>query len=166
VAFKLATDFHSVPALNELSLSLLRLLVNGDCSDWDRALQMPHYAAESMPAISVHTGAHLIQFIRRQKFELYDYGWKKLNRRHYGADAPPDVSAGYGNLADLGVRVHLVAGAYDGVISKENIRRHYDCMQRCGVDVAYTEMELGHLDVCVGGHEDVVQLVDRLLGGR
>lgn len=59
-----------------------------------------------------------------------------------------------------------MAGAYDGVISKENIRRHYDCMQRCGVDVAYTEMELGHLDVCVGGHEDVVQLVDRLLGGR
>jgi len=36
IAFKLATDFHRVPALNELSRSLLRVLFNGDCSDWDR----------------------------------------------------------------------------------------------------------------------------------
>jgi hypothetical protein len=124
---------------------------------------MPHYAASSMPALSVHTGAHLIQLIRRQKFELYDYGWKALNRRHYGQDVPPDVSDGYGTLADNNIRVHLVAGAYDGVIAKEDIKMHYTCMQRSGVDVTYTELDLGHLDVCFGGHEDVVRLVDAML---
>ena len=126
---------------------------------------MPHYAAESMPAISMHTGAHLIQFIRRHEFELYDYGWKKLNRLHYGEDTPPNVADRYGSLADLGIRVHLVAGAFDGVISKEDVKKHFRCMRQAGVDVTYTELSLGHLDVCFGGHEDVVRLVDRLLGG-
>lgn len=124
---------------------------------------MPHYAAASMPALSVHTGAHLIQLIRRRKFELYDYGWKRLNRHHYGQDTPPDVSEGYQSIADEGICVHLVAGAYDGVIAKDDIKRHYECMQRAGVDVTYTELDLGHLDVCFGGHEDVVRLVDAIL---
>jgi lysosomal acid lipase/cholesteryl ester hydrolase len=37
------------------------LLLSGDKSEWDRALQMPHYNTYGMPAISLHTGAHLIQ---------------------------------------------------------------------------------------------------------
>ena len=39
----------------------LRLLFNGDASQWDRAMQLPHYNSRSMPAISLHTGLHLIQ---------------------------------------------------------------------------------------------------------
>ena len=39
----------------------LRLLFNGDASQWDRAMQLPHYNTRSMPAVSVHTGLHLIQ---------------------------------------------------------------------------------------------------------
>jgi len=35
--------------------------LNGDVSQWDRAVQMPHYSATSMPAISVYTGLHLRQ---------------------------------------------------------------------------------------------------------
>lgn len=41
----------------------LRLLLNGDASQWDRAMQMPHYNTHSMPAVSLHTGAHLIQVL-------------------------------------------------------------------------------------------------------
>ena len=50
-----------IPALHELARAALRLLFNGDTSQWDRALQMPHYKRRSMPAISMHTGMHLIQ---------------------------------------------------------------------------------------------------------
>jgi hypothetical protein len=159
VAFTLATDVHSVPALNELSRWLLRILFNGDSSDWDRALQMPHYAAASMPALSVRTGAHLLQLIRRRKFELYDYGWRHLNQKHYGRDAPPDVAERYGALRDRGIRVRLVAGSRDGVVGAADVRRHHARMAGAGVDVSYTELDLGHLDLCFGGHEDVVRLV-------
>jgi len=110
-----------------------------------------------------HPPAHPSQLIRRRKFELFDYGWKRLNRRRYGRDSPPDVSEGYGALAVAGIRVRLVAGAYDGVIAKDDVKRHHESMQRAGVDVTYTELDLGHLDVCFGGHEDVVRLVDAML---
>ena len=43
--------------------SALRLLFNGDASQWDRAMQLPHYNSRSMPAISLHTGLHLIQVL-------------------------------------------------------------------------------------------------------
>lgn len=45
----------------ELFLAGMRLMLNGDSSQWDRALQMPHYSAKDMPALSLHTGMHLIQ---------------------------------------------------------------------------------------------------------
>lgn len=45
----------------EVTRAGLRLLLNGDASQWDRAMQMPHYNTHSMPAVSLHTGAHLIQ---------------------------------------------------------------------------------------------------------
>ena len=50
-----------IPALQELTRSAIRLLLNGDASQWDRAMQMPHYNPTSMPAISLHTGMHLCQ---------------------------------------------------------------------------------------------------------
>ena len=50
-----------VPALHELARAAMRLMFSGDASQWDRALQMPHYNTRSMPAISLHTGMHLIQ---------------------------------------------------------------------------------------------------------
>ena len=50
-----------MPALHELARAAMRLMFSGDASQWDRALQMPHYNTRSMPAISMHTGMHLIQ---------------------------------------------------------------------------------------------------------
>lgn len=62
--FKITVDMQQIPALDELARAGLRLLLNGDSSQWDRALQMPHYNTQSMPAISFHTALHLIQ-VRR-----------------------------------------------------------------------------------------------------
>ena len=125
ITFKLSFDLRQIPALNELMRAAMRLLLSGDKSEWDRALQaralllpdasrqlpavspvarlpascsccccwscccflrrhsalrqragltppllppsppsclqMPHYNSYSMPAMSLHTGAHLIQ---------------------------------------------------------------------------------------------------------
>ena len=49
--------------LQEVTRAGLRLLLNGDASQWDRAMQMPHYNTRSMPAVSLHTGVHLIQVL-------------------------------------------------------------------------------------------------------
>lgn len=50
-----------MPALQELTKAGIRLLLNGDASQWDRAMRMPHYNPTSMPAISLHTGMHMTQ---------------------------------------------------------------------------------------------------------
>lgn len=50
-----------IPALQELTQAGIRLLLNGDTSQWDRAMQMPHYNPTSMPAMSLHTGIHIVQ---------------------------------------------------------------------------------------------------------
>ena len=61
ITFKLTVDMQQIPALNELAKAGLRVLLNGDSSQWDRAMQMPHYNTRSMPSISFHTGMHIIQ---------------------------------------------------------------------------------------------------------
>ena len=57
---------YGMPPLNWLLRKLrpnqgVRVLFNGDKSQWGRALQMPHYSTASMPAISWHTGMHFGQ---------------------------------------------------------------------------------------------------------
>ena len=118
---------------------------------------MPHYAVAYMPALSVHTGAHLIQLIRRGKFELYDYGSSAVNQTRYGLAHPQSVSDHYDLLE--GIKIDLVAGAYDGVISKEDVMLHYNAMRDAGVEVTYKELELGHLDMCYSSKEEVLQYV-------
>jgi len=47
--------------VHELANAALKMMFSGDASQWYRAMQMPHYNTRSMPAISLHTGMHLIQ---------------------------------------------------------------------------------------------------------
>lgn len=165
ITFKLTVDLQQVPALNELTRAALRLLLNGDASEWDRALQMPHYAVASMPALSLHTGAHFIQLISTQHFELYDYGSAAANRKRYGTDRPPDVAAHYHLLT--GLPVDLVAGRSDGVIARDDVAAHFDHMQWAGLEVTYKELDVGHLDMTFGCKDEVLHYVmSRLrLGG-
>lgn len=159
ITFKLTVDLQQVPALNELTRAALRLLFNGDSSEWDRALQMPHYAVSSMPALSVHTGAHLIQLIRTGKFELYDYGSAKRNKEMYGVPYPPSVSDHYDMLQDIAI--DLVAGVRDGVIDREDVLRHFSCMKEAGVSgLSYKEFhDMGHLDMTFAAKDDLIRYV-------
>ena len=61
IFFKLFVDMSQIPALNYLLSTGIRVAFSGDKSQWDRALQMPHYSPASMPAISWHTGIHFGQ---------------------------------------------------------------------------------------------------------
>lgn len=157
ITFKLTVDLQQVPALNELTRAALRLLLNGDASEWDRALQMPHYAVASMPAISLHTGAHLIQLMLTGRFQLYDYGTAAANRRHYGINRPLDVASNYALISDL--PVDLVAGRSDGVIAHEDVAAHYEAMRSAGLEVTYKELDVGHLDVTMAVKDEVQHYV-------
>jgi hypothetical protein len=56
-------EMHALPAPHCAALRRagISMLLSGDMSQWDRALQMPHYNTYSMPALSFHTGDHLLQ---------------------------------------------------------------------------------------------------------
>ena len=136
VAFKLTHDLRHLPAVQELVRAFFRAATSGDASQWDRALQLPHYSAASMPCLSVHMGNHLCQWIRTGKFQLYDYGGgggPGSNLSRYGTRAPPDVAAMYGLLDD--VRVDIVGGRADGVVAVANCETHVRAMAEQGVDV-------------------------------
>lgn len=48
-----------MPALHDLVRAGMRTALSGDSSQWDAALTMPHYSTFSMPALSLHCGAHV-----------------------------------------------------------------------------------------------------------
>ena len=74
------TAAPSPVALQRLSLIVHRMLLNGDKSQWDRALGMPHYNATEMPAVSFETACHLVQWCKEGRFTLFDYGTPRANR--------------------------------------------------------------------------------------
>ncbi|EFN54144.1 hypothetical protein CHLNCDRAFT_53131 [Chlorella variabilis] len=163
IAFKFSHDLQQIPGLNELIRAALRLMLNGDKSEWDRALQMPHYNTYGMPAISLHTGAHLIQLIRTRRFLMYNYGSAAANRAAYGQDTPLDVAASYGLLQ--GLPVDLVAGGSDGIIAEVDVHSHYEAMRAAGVQVTFKRFQnVGHLDVTFGMKEEIRRyVISRLL---
>lgn len=165
LTFKLAADVVEIPALAELTRSLLRLLLNGDASEWDRALTMPHYSRSAMPAVSLNSGEHLIQLINTKEFKLYDYNSPAVNTAHYGTPTSTNIAEHYGELK--GVAVDLVAGSRDGVISSDDVLTHYRMMDAAGVAVTYKEFDCGHLDMTFA-HKDEIRryVLNRCLLGR
>jgi pimeloyl-ACP methyl ester carboxylesterase len=140
LTFKFMLDFARMPALGDLMRAFMRFTLNGDRSQWDRAVQMPHYNAKSMPAVSLHQGVHFTQLHRSRRFLLYDYGSPAANAARYGHRAPPDVAAEYWRLD---IPVDICAGSHDGVIPPSNVRRHVAAMRGAGVDVTYREFDFG-----------------------
>jgi hypothetical protein len=140
LTFKFMLEFARLPALGDLLRAFMRAALNGDRSQWDRAVQLPHYNARSMPAVSLHQGLHFVQLWRSGRFRLFDYGSRPANLARYGQPAPPDIAAEYWRLD---VPVDICAGSHDGVIPPANVRRHVDAMRGAGVDVTYREFEFG-----------------------
>lgn len=161
VTFKLTVDMQQIPALNELVRAGIRVLLNGDSSQWDRAMQMPHYNTRSMPSISFHTGMHLIQWIRSGRFQMFKYRNKKSNQAVYGSDEPTDIAENYSFLR---MPVDIMAGRSDGVIAKENVLMHYQKLQEANCSVTYKEFDFGHLDFTFAVKDDLRHYVlSRLL---
>ncbi|KAL0031744.1 hypothetical protein WJX79_004834 [Trebouxia sp. C0005] len=161
VTFKLTVDMQQIPALNELVRAGIRVLLNGDSSQWDRAMQMPHYNTRSMPSISFHTGMHLIQWIRSGRFQMFKYRNKKSNQAVYGSDEPTDIAENYRYLR---MPVDIMAGRSDGVIARENVLMHYQKLQEANCLVTYKEFDFGHLDFTFAVKDDLRHYVlSRLL---
>ncbi|GLI64543.1 hypothetical protein VaNZ11_007837 [Volvox africanus] len=160
LTFKLLLSASRIPGLGELLRLGFKALLNGDISQWDRALQLPHYSAQDMPAISVDQVLHLIQLVNTGEFRLYDYGSPAANKAHYGVPLPPDVSSEYWRLD---MPVHLVAGRRDGIIPPPNIHRHLEAMRAQGVAVSYREFDFGHLDFTFGVKEELRMYLMKVL---
>jgi len=143
LAFKLASDAARLPAFAQLIYTLMSRALGGDRSRWDRAVMMPHYCAQDMPAVSLHQGLHFVQMILRRRFELFDYGSTAINQQHYKRPTPPELGQEYWRLD---IPVDLLAGKQDGVIPPDNVRHHYDQMLQQGVKVTYREFDTGHMD--------------------
>lgn len=56
-----------MPALHDLVRAGMRTMTSGDSSQWDQALQMPHYSTFAMPTLSLHCGAHVSRGRRLQR---------------------------------------------------------------------------------------------------
>lgn len=161
LTFKVLVDLQQIPALNQLTVTGLRMVMNGDSSQWDKALQMPHYNSRAMPAISFHTGVHLVQWASSGCFTLFDYGSRATNREHYGQDTPLDVMEEYGSLH---CPVDICAGRADGIIAKENVVVHYEAFKTAGARVTFREFDFGHLDFTFGVKDELRHFVlSRLL---
>lgn len=119
VTFKLTLDLSELPALQSLVRRSMQALMSGDGSEWDLAMQMPHYNSTSMPAVSLHTGAHFGQWARDPAFRLFDHGSAAANRAVYAAPRPPSIAHNY-RLLD--VPVDLVAGTSDRVVGVEDVK--------------------------------------------
>ena len=127
-----------MPALQELVSAGMRVMSGGDRSEWDAALGMPHYNARSMPALSLHTGAHFAQWAREPAFRLFDHGSAPANVAAYGEAVPPSVADLY-RLFDL--PVDLVAGTADGVVRSADVAQHAQHLRAAGVQTTYVEFK-------------------------
>ncbi|WP_395239503.1 hypothetical protein, partial [Salmonella sp. s54412] len=52
------------------------------------------YLAHTPAGTSVKDVAHFAQMYKSKTFQMYDYGWRYKNQKHYGMNTPPryDVS--------------------------------------------------------------------------
>lgn len=161
LTFKILQDVRNIPGLCELFNMCVRLMLGGDISQWDSALELPHYSAAAMPAVSMHQVLHMVQMARSKKFQLFDYGSPQANAARYnGQRTPPDVAAMY---AHLRMPVELMAGRHDGIISKDNVRQHYQAMKAAGVQVSYREFDYGHLDFTLAAKEELKLTLMKML---
>ncbi|KAI7841938.1 hypothetical protein COHA_004465 [Chlorella ohadii] len=152
ITFKFSKDLRHMPALQDLVAAFMRAMTGGDTSQWQAALQLPHYSAFAMPALSMHCGAHFAQWALDPSFRLFDYGSKAANRRHYGTDRPPSLAEHY-RLLDIPVDV--LAGGRDGVIPPAAVLHHVRHLRTAGVPCSFRILPYGHMDLVMAVKDDI-----------
>eukprot|EP00892_Ulva_mutabilis_P007491 jgi/Ulvmu1/5113/UM021_0130.1 len=151
--FRLTADVSSMPALTRLVRAWAAMCTNGDKSEWDQAMRMPHYNKNSMPAVSLLQAKHMLQWFNTGRFTMFDYGSRDLNLAAYGQPAPVDIAAEYWRID---VPVDFAAGKFDGIISPQCVKKHRNHMIAAGVQhVTYREFEFGHLDFTFSAKQDL-----------
>lgn len=159
--YKLARDFHNLPAVGGLVQTLMSYIVGGDSSNWVGVLGLPHYNMNDMPGVAFRVALHLAQMKHTRKFIMFDYGSPASNMEVYGSPEPLDLGEYYGFID---IPVDLVAGRRDKVIRPSMVRKHYKLMKEAGVDVSYSEFEYAHLDFTFSHREELLSYVmSRLL---
>lgn len=105
------------------------LCTNGDTSEWDQAMRMPHYNKNSMPAVSLLQAKHMLQWFQTGRFIMFDYGSRDLNLAAYGQPTPVDIASEYWRID---IPVDFAAGKYDGIISPACVKKHQNHMIAAG----------------------------------
>lgn len=132
-------------------------MMNGDPSQWESAMRMPHYTAAEMPVASLLEAHHVLQWVHTRRFTMYDYGDVDLNREAYGQARPIDIAAEYHRID---VPVDFAAGRKDMIIEADSVRQHYDHMKAAGVErLSWREFDFGHLDFTFSAQQDLKHYV-------
>jgi hypothetical protein len=77
---------------------------------WDRTRKFLYFS-QTPGGTSSRTVAQWMQQAASGRFFSYNYCTKELNRRHYGADAPPDI-----DLSTLTIPVSVIYGGEDHLL--------------------------------------------------
>ncbi|GMH38353.1 hypothetical protein BSKO_06237 [Bryopsis sp. KO-2023] len=158
--FKGLQDVMRIPGLRGILNLIIRGLLGGDRSPWDFAMQLPHYDEDAMPGISLHSGLHLIQFVKTKKFSMFDYGDREIHMHEYGKPEPIDLAAEYDRID---IPVDIAAGTKDGVIPPDCVKSHVRHMREGGVNVSYKEFDYSHLEFSFTVPDDLTSyVIDRL----
>ena len=161
VTFKLMADVNRSPVLFDLFSAAFRGLTSGDSSEWTKAMSLPHYNANSMPAVSLHTANQFAQWANNPIFGMYDYGSMEKNLAVYGSPVPHSIAQHYDLINTL--PIDLASGSSDGLIPPESVEMHLFWMKKGNVPVTIREFDYGHLEFIFGvGHELVTFIVSCL----
>merc|ERR1719233_2368515 len=83
------------------------------------ATRMDIYIGGTPSGTSVKNMAHWAQGVRVNKFSMFDYGSKRKNRKHYGADEPPEY-----DLSKIDkVPISLFSGSEDLLADYEDVSK-------------------------------------------
>mmetsp|Transcript_9140 Transcript_9140/g.18126 ORF Transcript_9140/g.18126 Transcript_9140/m.18126 type:complete len:568 (-) Transcript_9140:626-2329(-) len=161
VTFKLMADVNRSPVFFDLFSLAFRWIFGGDSSDWTKAMSLPHYNAQAMPAVSLHLANHFAQWAKRHDFSFYDYGSPQKNMDVYGQPVPPSVAGQYALLADL--PIDIAGGTSDGLIPPENAAYHEYYLRQAQVPVTMNLFEYGHLEFIFGVGNEIVTYIMKCL---
>jgi len=161
ITFKLMADVNRSPVLFDLFSAAFRGLTSGDSSEWTKAMSLPHYNANSMPAVSLHTANQFAQWANNPIFGMYDYGSMEKNLEVYGSPVPHSIAQHYDLINTL--PIDLASGSSDGLIPPESVEMHLFWMKKGNVPVTVREFDYGHLEFIFGvGHELVKFIISCL----
>jgi len=105
------------------------------------------YVSETPADTSVKNMGHWAQGVKKQKFEMFDYGTKEKNQEHYHRNEPPQY-----DLSKLTMPIAIYSGKYDYLGDPEDLKQLINELNP-NIIVGKTVVEsFAHLDFTWGAH--------------